>query len=174
MKRSISNKHYLVCMNNEKYEASLEKRKIYSVVPDRAAERVSWVNSLIRVASKSDIVFLDPDNGLEVKSVPYGRKKSSKYVYRREVGGLWSEGKTLLIYQHFPREKRDIYIQRMISTINKYTSGSRISAFTTSGVTFFLVLQPKHRKHYDAIVISVNNNWNARGGIQIDKINKNV
>jgi hypothetical protein len=73
-------------------------------VPDRAADRMSWFNSLIRTARESDIVFLDPDNGLEVKSVLYGRKNSSKYLFWRELKALWSEGKSLLIYQHFPRE----------------------------------------------------------------------
>jgi len=136
-------------------------------VPDRSVDRESWFNLLLRASSESDIVFLDPDNGMEVKSVPYGRKKSSKYLFWRELETLWSDGKSLLIYQHFPRVKRDVYIRRMISMFGKYAIGSYIGVFKTSRVAFFLLLQPKHRQHYDAIMNSLHDKWNVRGGIQI-------
>jgi hypothetical protein len=170
-----------ILKNNSKRNVTLIERTdllpgavYYSdYVPDRTVDRESWFNSLIRVARESDIVFLDPDNGMEVKSVPYGRKKSSKYLYRRELQMLWSEEKSLLIYQHFPRVKRDVYIWRMISMLGQYAIGSHISVFTTSGVEFFLLLQPKHRKYYAAIMNSLHDKWNVRGGIQIEKLNKN-
>ena len=74
-------------------------------VPDFASGRRVWFRQLSNVAKESDLVFLDPDNGLEVKSKPYGRKNSSKFAYWREVEALWLAGKSLLIYQHFIREK---------------------------------------------------------------------
>lgn len=42
---------------------------------------------------------------LEVKSKPYGRKNSSKYLYWREVEALWPLGKSLLIFQYFYSRK---------------------------------------------------------------------
>ncbi|MBI5040442.1 MAG: hypothetical protein HZB57_04375, partial [Gammaproteobacteria bacterium] len=49
-------------------------------VPDAAADRSQWMRDLIAASGISDLVFLDPDNGFEVKARPYGRKRSSKYV----------------------------------------------------------------------------------------------
>jgi hypothetical protein len=56
----------------------LDAKYYASHVPDTASGRSSWFNSLDKQAQESDFVFLDPDNGLEVKSKPYGRKNSSK------------------------------------------------------------------------------------------------
>jgi hypothetical protein len=67
----------------------------YSPVPDKASSRRSWFNLLIQRARGSDFVFLDPDNGLEVKSKAYGGKGSSKFLYWREVEALWASGKSL-------------------------------------------------------------------------------
>lgn len=41
--------HFAVCLNNEGYEASLEKGKIYRIISDEAAE----INELIRVIDES-------------------------------------------------------------------------------------------------------------------------
>ena len=88
-----------------------------SIVPDASVERSKWFNALRDEARSYDFVFLDPDNGLEVKSKPYGGKNSSKFLYWREVESLWSSGHSLLIYQHFTREKRKTFIQRILTEI---------------------------------------------------------
>jgi len=50
-------KNYVVCVKNEGYEVSLERRKIYRVLPDaRASER-----DLIRVIDESGQAYLYPE-----------------------------------------------------------------------------------------------------------------
>jgi len=126
---------------------------------DSCEERDSWFKKLLSSAKDSDMVFLDPDNGLEVKSKPYGRKDSSKYLYWCEVNNLWEQGKSLLIYQHFCREKRNLFIERIRRKLQETAKGSLIAVFTTPHVVFFLLLQPEHQKHYDSIVTNVQSNW---------------
>jgi hypothetical protein len=91
--------------------------------PDSASDRILWFSLLTERAQENDLIFLDPDNGLGVKSKPYGRKGSSKYIYWHEVEVLWSTGKSLLIYQHFIREKRFNFIQRMLDATRSATPG---------------------------------------------------
>jgi len=56
MKNKSSLKHYVVCIKNEGYEVSLERRKIYRIIPDKeAAER-----NLIRVVDESGQSYLYP------------------------------------------------------------------------------------------------------------------
>ena len=133
-----------------------------SIVPDTASERSSWFSSLAQRAQDSDFVFLDPDNGLEVKSKAYGGKDSSKFLYWREVETLWTSGKSLLIYQHFIREKRLSFIQRMLETLRNTTPGSLVEAFSTSYVVFLMALQPEHQEFHQAIVSSVQENWEGQ------------
>ena len=127
--------------------------------------RGSWFNQLLKHTSQCDLVFLDPDNGLQVKSKPYGRSKSSKYIYKREVKQLWQSGKSLLIYQHFIREKREVFIERMLRGLAELTEDASITAFTTSHVVFFMILQPKHTHLEDAIVSEVNQSWSGQVGL---------
>ena len=128
-------------------------------VPDSSNDRKDWFQDLLSHAKDSDLVFLDPDNGLEVKSKPCGWKNSSKYLYWHEVKALWQQGKSVLIYQHFCREKRQSFIRRLREGLQKNTKGSLIAAFKTPCVVFFLVLRPECQKNYDSIVADVENYW---------------
>ena len=50
--------HYVLCVNNEKYSASLEARKIYECVPDPQAES----HGQIRVIDESGEDYLYPQD----------------------------------------------------------------------------------------------------------------
>jgi len=130
-----------------------------SHVTDRASDRSSWFKSLVQKAQGSDFVFLDPDNGLEVKSKPYGGRNSSKFLYWREVEALWASGKSLLIYQHFIRENRLQFIQRMLEALGGATPGSSVEAFSTPNVVFLMALQAGHQAFHEAIVEAVQESW---------------
>jgi len=75
------------------------------------------------------------------------------------VKTLWNSGKSLLIYQHFIREKRENFIQRMLKALALATPGSSIGAFGTPHVVFLMSLQPNHKKHRKAIVDLVQEKW---------------
>ena len=57
MRRSIQKK-YVICIKNEGYEASLERRKIYRIKPDKSAAE----QDLIRVIDESGQSYLYPAN----------------------------------------------------------------------------------------------------------------
>jgi len=138
----------------------LPKTKCFSeVVPDAGLERDEWFRQLLVSARDFDFIFLDPDNGLEIKSKPYGRKKSSKYLYWREIEELWSSGMSLLIYQHFIHENRCGFIQRLLAKLQSKTPGSLVEAFSTPNVVFLMALQPEHHCFHQAIVNDVRKRW---------------
>ena len=129
-------------------------------MPDSASLRASWFQSLLKQSQDTDFIFLDPDNGLEAKSRPYGRKNSSKFLYWREVEALWRTGKSLLIYQHFIREKRSAFIQRMLQALGEVaSSGSLVEAFSTPHVVFLMALQPSHQHLHEPITDVAQQNW---------------
>jgi hypothetical protein len=72
MTQARSKKLFVVCVNNEGYQASLEPRKIYQTVPDRlAGER-----GLIRVIDESGESYLYPKSMLAPIDVPKSVEKS--------------------------------------------------------------------------------------------------
>lgn len=69
----------------------------------RATERVSWFARAQETVKRSNLVFLDPDNGLEVRSVPPTSPLSSKYATVAEINALLDDGAAVVLYQHGSR-----------------------------------------------------------------------
>jgi hypothetical protein len=93
------------------------------------------------VAAEHDLVFVDPDNGIEIPSRPKGRRNSSKYVLWEELELAWASGASLLIYQHFTREERSSFMRRIGGTIAQRLGTQEVVALRTARVAFFLVPQ---------------------------------
>ena len=114
-------------------------------VPDIREERDAWRQGLLCAAHDSDLVFVDPDNGIEVPSKPVGRKGSSKYVTWREVRDLWETGCSVLIYQHFRRERRAMFAERLTSELRARVGARFTAAFCTPHVLFLLAAQERSK-----------------------------
>lgn len=131
-----------------------------SHIPDSRVERDTWFKELMENTKDNELVFLDPDNGLEIKSKKYGNKDSSKFLFYHEVNDLLKNGKSLLIYQHFIREKRDIFISRLLTTLQEISEDSVVvEAFSTSNVVFLLVLQSNHKHIHQPLIDLVEKQW---------------
>jgi hypothetical protein len=56
MKKNSNGRQFVICVRNEGYEVSLERRKVYEVVRDPASER----HHLLRVIDESGEDYLYP------------------------------------------------------------------------------------------------------------------
>ena len=54
-KRTKKERYFVVCVNNKKYEASLEVGKLYRVIPDDEAESQGIYAWLMKVVRTTDI-----------------------------------------------------------------------------------------------------------------------
>jgi hypothetical protein len=110
-----------------------------SIIPDNIDQRNDYFKNLYGLASKHDLVFLDPDNGMEIGSKKKGTKDSSKYLYYDEVHKLYKQGNSLLIYQHYIREKKIKFIQRISDNLMASTRCNIVYPIVTPQVVFFLL-----------------------------------
>jgi len=110
-------------------------------------------------AKGADLVFFDPDNGLEVKSVPRGKRGSSKYIYWDEVKSSYEAGHSLMIYQHFPRKPRELFLRNMVRKFKDIIGTHRVFSFCTYHVTFLLLSQPEHEELFTQNSINVKKVW---------------
>jgi hypothetical protein len=134
-----------------------------AVVPDARVDRDGWREGLLAAAQDAGLVFLDPDNGIEVRSKPIGRKGSSKYVAWRELQDLWNVGCSLLVYQHFRRKKREPFIQSLVIDLgDKCTGAHFIEAFRTPHVLFLLAAQDRHAARFQEAVPLISQQWNGQ------------
>lgn len=112
------------------------------LLPDDLVGRHAFMGRCAYEFRDVDLIFFDPDNGLEVPSLPKGRKNSSKYLYMDEVAAFYASAKSLLIYQHFPRVERAMFLARSAERLRAAAPGASLWAFTTAHVVFLLLLHP--------------------------------
>lgn len=67
---------------------------------ERATARADWFERARKAVADSDLVFLDPDNGLEVPSAPVTSPNASKYAAVAEIAALLEAGSSVVLYQH--------------------------------------------------------------------------
>jgi len=114
------------------------------LLTDCPAERHNYFAEMLRRFEDVDLIFFDPDNGLGVKSTSLGRKDSCKYLYWHEVHSAFGRDHSLLVYQHFPREEHEPFIQKIARHIRCHLGGPTVHWFRTPHVVFFLAAQPNH------------------------------
>src|SRR5271169_3996321 len=70
---------------------------------ERIRHRNAGLQACLHETRACELVFFDPDNGLEVASVPKRHRKAGKYIYWDELMPFWRRGNALLIYHHLNR-----------------------------------------------------------------------
>lgn len=69
----------------------------------RLRERTSWFTRAQETVADCGLIFLDPDNGLEVRSVNPSSRLAAKYATVAEIASLLSTGAGIVFYQHCDR-----------------------------------------------------------------------
>jgi hypothetical protein len=132
------------------------------LLSDDAKQREEYFQRFWTTAEGCDLVFFDPDNGVEVKSKPYGQTGSAKYLYWRELVTGWEKGYSVLVYQHFRREQRSRFMERMARTMQARTGAATVYAFHTSHVVFFLLPALARREIFEQRIGDVAETWNGQ------------
>ncbi len=145
--------HHNVVQKNTKHLSAIEKSGLLSgvrfynkILKDDIEARNKYFKGLLSIARPYDLVFLDPDNGIEISSVKKGGKNSSKYIFLDEIGRFWNSGYSLLIYQHFPRVERISYIKTQLNRLSKIAPKATLLAVKTAYMAYFVVTTEKSSK----------------------------
>jgi hypothetical protein len=115
-----------------------------AILTDHEGDRDKYFLECSKRFAECNLIFFDPDKGLEVKSTVRGCKGSSNYLYWNEVCDFVSAGPSILIYQHFPRENRREYVARRASELLERTRLPVVFLFRTPHTLFLLGSQEHH------------------------------
>lgn len=66
------NQHFVICINNDDYPASLERRKLYEVIPDADAESLGQ----LRIKDESGEGYLYPQEVFVAVELPSSTEKA--------------------------------------------------------------------------------------------------
>jgi len=89
----------------------------------RASERAAWFERARKAVADCNLVFVDPDNGLEVRSAPITSSMASKYATVSEIAALLENGAAVVLYQHGNRTPWPAHRERICAQI---TSGTNL------------------------------------------------
>lgn len=110
--------------------------------------RQNWHNSALNSLNDCDIVFLDPDNGLQVKSVSLTGQKGNKYIGLDELKDYYRLGKSVIFYNHRERKQEEEYLDkfRMLQVDSAFKGAEWLGLKFLRGTIrdYIFVLQPKH------------------------------
>lgn len=74
--------------------------------------RANWLADSVRQLAGAQLLYLDPDNGLQVKSQPLYGVNGVKYVAYHEVKLYYEKGFSLIVYNHRDRRPQQQYLDR--------------------------------------------------------------
>ena len=139
-----------ICADNDRRIARIELSPLLGnavfqsrLLTDSKGEREAYFAECRELFSDRDLVFFDPDNGIE-RSIPPGRRGSSKYIYWREIVATYKSGASVLIYQHFPREGRRSFIAKLADELRRRTGSECVRAWPTARVLFLAAFHKCH------------------------------
>lgn len=127
----------------------------------RARKRASWLKKAFDATTACDLVFFDPDNGLETASVARHSSKGGKYVFWDELSPFWDRGQSLIVYHHLNRtasvtRQTEVLQEKFAS---KFGSNALVRYFLFrrgSCRHFWLVSQRKHVRHCQSVIEKIN------------------
>jgi hypothetical protein len=121
----------------------------------RPQARAAWFDRTVQAVAQCDLVFLDPDNGLEVTSVPAKAPRAGKYATASEVAALLSARAGVILYQHGARTtwpvQRDRVLSRLADAHNGALAVRTLRLRAQGGGRSFLCLstRPDQARAYD-------------------------
>ncbi len=122
---------------------------------ERTALRSQWFARSLAALDGSDVVCVDPDNGLVVPSA-LGRPKENKYVLPSELAAYYAQGSTVVYYQHKARRKDPFYTDQLGDLLTSGSfpgaTGLALKFRTTSQRYYMLIVQPRHRHEVEHAV----------------------
>ena len=147
---------------------------IYYSIPINIDNREKWHNGALKELKKCKVVFLDPDNGLEVESAKGSKKKLTKYVLINEIKSYINDGKSVVLYNHRPRRDMCEYFKELFSKIKKATGVDPFSISFHRGTVRDYIIIPFDDEHKEKLLkarncmLDTDSNWRKMKLCQLD------
>ncbi len=129
---------------------------------DSRVSRPEYFEGARKALTGAEILFFDPDNGIEVASVPLGWRGSSKYLYWEELEAAQASGSSVLLYQHYPHVERRAFSGKLAAEMMRRLRVKEILEFSTAKVAFMLAPQSHHRAAFERSCRALTESWGSQ------------
>lgn len=128
-----------------------------AAIDERLLYRQRWLNRALAATENADIIFCDPDNGLETKSTAIHQDKGAKFCFYEELAPFWQRGQSLIIYQHKNlHQTAAVQIANRTAELYKQFGGEATESVyfpAYGGRIFFLLVNKPHAHHFTTRLI---------------------
>jgi len=116
----------------------------------RLKKRKEWAQEAFKKTEMCNVIFFDPDNGLEIKSIKSHNKSGPKYAFFDELSPYLQRNQSLVIYQHIgrnvPAEKQiDDRFKELRKHLNSSSSAFALHYHRGTSRVFFIVPAKNHK-----------------------------
>jgi hypothetical protein len=120
------------------------------LIKARLALRNRWLADALTKTACADMVFLDPDNGIECASVKRTAKKGPKYAYWSDIDAFVERGQSVVIYHHLSRigsypEQVEDKLRQMNERFQNGFEASAVTFKRGASRAYFLIASPQHK-----------------------------
>lgn len=127
------------------------------------ANRSHWHQAALASTIGTDIVFLDPDNGLETARMHERRSAKEKHVIWQEVKDYYDRGQSVILYQHRPQiTKKTACIQSVRGFQNSFLHADRTLLLEYPRYTnryYFIFAHHTHLPALEGVYRTVAQTW---------------
>jgi hypothetical protein len=160
------NLHQIVCVKKQRDMVAIREMQIlcpetiyceeelsFSKEVRKEQRRAYWNDYITKAIDKTkecDIIFFDPDNGIEIPSVKKDHLYAPKYVYYDDLERFFKRQQSLVIYHHICRngKAKDQIRTKMIEIASKLGCQETCALWYHGGTAraFFVIPSKKHKK----------------------------
>lgn len=129
------------------------------------ASRSHWHQAALLGTIGADVVFLDPDNGLESARMHQHRLAKEKHTTWQEVKDYYDRGQSVILYQHRPqRSKKEMCIQGVLDFQDSFLHADRTLLLEYPSYTnryYFIFAHQTHLPALGHVHHTVSQTWNG-------------
>lgn len=153
-------------MDNDRCIQRIEKERLFSAKyfsDEIVADRANWHQKALQHTLGTDVMFLDPDNGLETLNMFLTGTATEKHVKWSELKDYYHRGQNAILYQHRPQmTKKEICIESVIRFQNEYLKADAVMLLEFPKYTnrfYFIFLHNEYRDEFEKICDLMIRNW---------------
>ena len=93
---------------------------------ERRERRTSWMKEAVEGLCGAEVIFFDPDNGIEMDVNKKHCALAPKYTFEDEIALFLIKSKTVIVYQHLGRPKGgiDAYLRKSLEQLHEKVAWS--------------------------------------------------
>lgn len=119
---------------------------------DREKERIKWFKRSLEHLKKADIIYVDPDIGIEKDTVRKTRIDAVNYVFWDEIQKYYEEEHSVIVYNHRDHSAVSEYNERLLKVNGLFEEkiDVRVLRFLRFALRdYIFLIQPTHKNIID-------------------------